>query len=183
MYKKLESKEDILLEAIDLVKTKGFKELSIRCLASQCNVSVGTIYNYFPSKQELLVETVEMIWRKVFHNQVCEYDNSSFFEVLSWFETCLRKGIKEFPDFLSKHNQYFSGKEVQAGKKQMSEYFVHMQGGILFSLQKEERLCKSLKSQNINEKEFIDYVVWSLIDCITNKRSTDVLFKMIHAMN
>ncbi|MEF9968335.1 MAG: TetR/AcrR family transcriptional regulator [Longicatena sp.] len=183
MYKKLESKEDILQESIELVKVSGFKELNIRGLAKQCDVSVGTIYNYFPSKQELLVETVEMIWRKVFHNQVCDYEKSNFLQVLNWLETCLRNGAKEFPDFLSKHNQYFSGKEVQAGKKQMSEYFEHMQRGILYSLQEEKKLCKTLEVQCISQKDFIDYVIWSLVDCITNNRKTDVLIKMIETMN
>lgn len=183
VYKKLESKEDILQEAIELVKTAGFKELNIRGLASQCNVSVGTIYNYFPSKQELLVETVEMIWRRVFHNQVCDYEKSNFLQVLNWLETCLRNGAKEFPDFLSKHNQYFSGKEIPAGRKQMSEYFMHMQRGILSTLESEKTLCKTLETHNIGKKDFIDYVIWSLVDCITNNRKTDILIKMIETMN
>lgn len=45
------SKEKLLTAARILVAEEGFSALAIRKLAEAASVSVGTVYNYFPSKK------------------------------------------------------------------------------------------------------------------------------------
>ena len=54
MNKVVTSKEEILQTSRKLIQKKGWSAVSIRSVASACDVSVGSIYNYFDSKTDLI---------------------------------------------------------------------------------------------------------------------------------
>ena len=55
-------KEDILSTAREMIIVEGLKKISIRQIASRCNISTGTIYNYFNSKQDIIVSVAWQEW-------------------------------------------------------------------------------------------------------------------------
>lgn len=55
-------KEQLLLEAKKQVFEQGYSATTIRSVASACNVSVGTVYNYFDSKEMLTATFVLENW-------------------------------------------------------------------------------------------------------------------------
>ena len=61
------SKEQILQTSRELIRQQGWSTVSIRSVAAACGVSVGSIYNYFDSKAELVGATVESVWCEIFH--------------------------------------------------------------------------------------------------------------------
>ena len=67
MNKTVTSREAILAASQKLVMEKGLQAVNMRTVASVCGVAVGSVYNYFPSKAELLTATVENVWREIFH--------------------------------------------------------------------------------------------------------------------
>ena len=48
------SKEEILKTSRELIRQQGWSAVSIRSVAAACGVSVGSIYNYFESKADLM---------------------------------------------------------------------------------------------------------------------------------
>lgn len=65
MPKLLENiRETILHIADDLLIAQGYDGLNMRDIARRCDISVGTIYNYFPSKQNLVLEIMKKYWRE-----------------------------------------------------------------------------------------------------------------------
>lgn len=58
MYNKYSLENDekrrIFNIAIEMLKKKGYENLSIRAICSEANISIGRFYHYFSSKQELL---------------------------------------------------------------------------------------------------------------------------------
>jgi len=57
--KKSEMKDRIFSAAVDLFNEKGFSNTSIHDIAENSNLAVGTLYNYFPSKNDLLLEIMQ----------------------------------------------------------------------------------------------------------------------------
>lgn len=57
--------------AYALAEERGLAGLGIRSVAEACGVSVGTIYNYFPTKDDLLVEVIGTFWQRAFHEDLC----------------------------------------------------------------------------------------------------------------
>jgi len=55
-------KEDILLVTRELLKETGYSDLNIRKIAAQCGVATGTVYNYYSSKNDIIVEILLNEW-------------------------------------------------------------------------------------------------------------------------
>lgn len=67
MPKIIEGVRDLILEkAEEMMKESDYKSFSARNLANACGIAVGTIYNYFPSMDELLMTIITENWRKTF---------------------------------------------------------------------------------------------------------------------
>lgn len=60
------SKDQILDAAYDIATTQGLGALSIRAVAAACGVAVGTVYNSYPTKSELINDVVGKFWRQAF---------------------------------------------------------------------------------------------------------------------
>lgn len=58
------SKDNILEVAFAIASEKGLVGLGIREVADACSVSVGSVYNYFPSKAHLISEVVGRYWEQ-----------------------------------------------------------------------------------------------------------------------
>ena len=61
IIKNLERK--LLDEARHQIETSGYSAVTIRSVAAACGVGVGTVYNYYPSKDELLAAYLLEDWK------------------------------------------------------------------------------------------------------------------------
>ena len=65
MRKKDDNLRDTLLDfAREITKTQGIDSVNIRSLAGMAGVATGTVYNYFSSKDEILLALTEEYWRQ-----------------------------------------------------------------------------------------------------------------------
>ena len=64
MPKKINAlREKLLMCAREILVGRGYSELTIRAIATECGVVPGTIYNYFPSKEKLVESVMQEDWR------------------------------------------------------------------------------------------------------------------------
>ncbi len=89
MNKTLTSREAILSAGgKEIIIQSGMQGLNMRDVAHKCGVSVGTIYNYFPSKSDLIVATIESVWTEIMHDSKVCVSHCNFDEyVLSLFNS------------------------------------------------------------------------------------------------
>ncbi len=59
------ARQNLILEGKKLLLNKSYKDLSIREIAKNCSIGIGTFYNYFSTKDELVSEIFREDWRKV----------------------------------------------------------------------------------------------------------------------
>lgn len=71
MNKTVTSREQLLSAAKDLAYGQGLSNVNIRAVAAKCGVSVGSIYNYFPTKADLIAAVIEDFWRQAAHRETC----------------------------------------------------------------------------------------------------------------
>ena len=90
MNKVVTSREELLDTARQIVFQEGIDQLSIRTLAKKQNISVGAVYNYFPSKADLLLAIVESFWKGIFHKDICTLSETlpfaDFYEVVDVYK-------------------------------------------------------------------------------------------------
>ena len=65
--KKLQSKQTILAAAVKKFMAKGVKETSIADIMSEAELGIGTFYNYFESKEALLLCLLDQIVEETRH--------------------------------------------------------------------------------------------------------------------
>lgn len=56
-------REQLLAAARRQVESNGYAKTTIRSVAAECGIAVGTVYNYFPSKDMLIATFLSEDWR------------------------------------------------------------------------------------------------------------------------
>ena len=54
----------LIEEAKKQITESGYSDMTIRSVAKQCGVGVGTVYNYFPSKEAMLATYMLADWKE-----------------------------------------------------------------------------------------------------------------------
>lgn len=55
--------ETIVTKTIDLFMSEGIDAIDMRRIAKECHIAVGTLYNYFPNKKDILYQGFEQLWK------------------------------------------------------------------------------------------------------------------------
>lgn len=172
MNKSATSREELLELSVRLAEEKGFAALTIRDLATAAGVSVGCIYNYFPSKAALISATVEMVWQGIFHGSGAAGQNPGFPETVQWMFDRIKAGSARFPDFFAVHASGFSRGESEEGRQTMARYFGHIKGHLLRALKSDPRLRENAFDESLSAERLVDFVFDSLL-ALFIRRSAD----------
>lgn len=162
MNRVVTSKEEILQASRNLLKEQGWTAINIRAVAAACHVSVGSIYNYFGSKADLVSNTVESVWHEIFHEPA---DKSVFRDIQScvaWMYERMAFGSKEYPGFFILHSMNFMSEGKEDGKKKMQQTWNHIHANFCRVMQQDP---------NIRADAFDD--------AFTPAHFADVLFSMM----
>lgn len=68
MKKAITTKEKILENANKEARRKGLEKIGMREISSASSVALGTLYNYFPDKESLIIATISSIWNETIGN-------------------------------------------------------------------------------------------------------------------
>ena len=118
-------REQIQIEAMHQILTNGYSKTTIRSVANGCNIAVGTLYNYFKSKDELIISFMLEDWRNC-EKKMMEVETSEPEEFLRQIHAALNFFIRKyesvfadedaqrvFADVLAKKHVQFRGRIAQ----------------------------------------------------------------------
>ncbi|MBR3310206.1 MAG: TetR/AcrR family transcriptional regulator [Solobacterium sp.] len=60
-----QAKNKILDSAERILREEGYRDLTIRKVAADCSIAIGTIYNYFPNKKDLVDSILRREWERL----------------------------------------------------------------------------------------------------------------------
>lgn len=120
--------QKIVLDAI--AAQEGLSALSMRTVARECGVALGTLYNYYADKDALLIATVESIWQEIFHTDAGGLAERPFPERVASLFDCIRRGTQRYPGFLSAHSMVIAGARRGEARRAMEACFAHMKAGL-----------------------------------------------------
>ena len=150
------SKEEILKTSRELIQQEGWSAVNIRSVAAACGVSVGSIYNYFPSKSALVGAAVESVWCEIFHRP----EDSSVFQdtqaCITWLYQRMEYGCKQYPGFFTLHSLGFMGEEKSDGRQKMQQTWQHILNGLCSVLQQDARVRPDAFTQQFTAEKFAD---------------------------
>lgn len=142
--KALETKEKIYQTALDLLESDGYENIRIEDICQKAGVSIGTFYNYFKSKNEIL----QLIYKKG-----DDYFENTVDDALEGLE--IEEAVIEFFRYYAKYNintglttlkQLYNPENVFFTKKRGMQ---HVLGRLIQKGQEAGRLTEEVPSDEI----------------------------------
>ena len=160
MNKGVTSKEDILQVCRKIVARDSLKAVNMRSVALECQIALGTLYNYYCNKDELLMATIESVWWDIFHSNenLIWNDKDSFPECVNNIFAALKKGTDEYPDFFAAHSASIATSKKGKAKSIMGHYFVHMKEGMEVVLERDPNVRHNCFSETFTRSDFLDFI-------------------------
>lgn len=128
MSRIIENPTQLILDtAKNILFTEGYSKLSMRNIAKECNIGIGTIYNYFPTKRDLVIEMIAVYWTDYFdilHKII--YNNEDIFNKLHNIFNKLEVFIKTFKEIWLRPELYHSPDYVKNGLKRENVYMENL---------------------------------------------------------
>lgn len=156
------SREAILSECKKIVMEKGISAINMRTVAGACGVAVGSIYNYFPSKTDLITASVEEVWKDIFHMSIEKAEFEHVTDCLEWVFYSIKRGCVKYPGFFTLHSMSFTAEDKEKGKQMMEKHFEHIKQNIRQVLDKDKKVRSDAFNEILTPEVFVD-LMFSII--------------------
>ena len=154
------SREEILRAAGEMVKEGKKERISMRGIAGACGIAVGSLYNYFPTKNDLMIAVVVEMWKEIFFVPLSKIEGKSFLGVVECILERMGENRGEGQGFLAGHAFVVGDKEK--GHLVMEEYLGHMG---------DSAVADEVWSDGFSAEDFVRFVVDFLVEDLM--RGTD----------
>lgn len=181
MPKQYIDKDTIVDQAYELAEREGLAFVSVRGVADACGVAVGSIYNYFPSKDDLIAALIERFFRNAFFEDFCHpTDDENFLAYCERLYASMRDVLSQFrSNWLSQIQDMGSGART-AGKKLEAERLVHIRRGLEHVLAGDPGVRADALTGELTAEALCAFVLASMIDALrAGDESDSVLFALV----
>ena len=180
MANPITSKESILKVAREIVSKEGLKALNIRKIAKECDIAIGSVYYYFPSKDELLIEVIENVWEDIFRIDEMDYEEISFVDFIEKIFNHTEEGIEKYPNFFSIHSLTFKAQNMNKAKGSMRKFIDKFKDNLLISIENDENINQNAFNSDFTKEQLIEFILTGLMSIVLQKNyDTKTLTYMI----
>lgn len=169
MKKNIISKGNILNVCKKIVSNKGLAAVNMREVSKECNISLGLVYYYFPSKDDLLIATIESVWDDIFNWEDEESKNSEFTSFIDKLFEHIKRGIDKYPNFFTIHSVSFSSKGEKKGSTIMKYYLSNIKKRVSYELKKDKKIRKDAFTKDFSEEGFIDIILINIVSLLIER--------------
>lgn len=160
------SREKLLAACRSIAATHGLTALNMRAVAAAANVAVGSVYNYFPSKGDLILATVEDIWRDIFHSAGNCATYTRFDDCIRSLFVSIQSGAAAYPDFLQTHMTIFDANDLPKARPKMQAAFSHMEKSLVQVLLQDTAVEPSVFDSTFTPQAFVSFVMQHILSLL-----------------
>ena len=174
------SKEAIMQACMKIVSEQGIGALNMRAVAKECNIALGTLYNYYSDKNQLVLSAIENVWKDIFGDNHSHKGNMPFTAYVRQMFELIRKGFEKYPDFFIAHSIAAANSVSGNAKGVMKQKFDHMKAGITEALNADISIEKDVFGESFTREVFAAFVLDNLVLLLAlGKESCDTLIEII----
>ena len=162
-------REKLLKEAKKQVMEQGYSALTIRSVANACGVGVGTVYNYFPSKDMLIASFMLEDWMGCL--AVIEAGCAKTSEP----EQALGCIYKEILCFMQKYELLFCDKDAEAS----SSGYLHQRHAMLRNQIAKPILALCQKQTKANPEFLAEFIAEAMLAWAGSERSFEEISSIL----
>ena len=174
------SKESILKVAKEIVSTEGLNALNIRKVARESGIAIGSVYYYFPSKDDLLIDVIEGVWEDIFKLDYAGCEENSFVEYIERIFNHTAEGIKKYPNFFTIHSLSFKAQNMNKAKGSMRKYLEKFKANLKISIDRDANVNQNAFDADFTKDKLVQFIISGLLSLVIQKNyDTMTLINMI----
>lgn len=164
------SKEDILAAMRSLAARGQLTDISIRSVAKASGIAVGSVYNYFPSKDELITSFIEDVWKSILSTQASWKKCERFIDSVQNLYASIRLGSSDFPSFFALHGTGFGSIDPRAGKEIMERYHASIKAELVTALEADEAVRTGIFNSDFTREDFVSFVFSNMLTSLAERK-------------
>ena len=171
MMNSVTTKDEILEAAKREAKDKGLESIGMRKIAKASNIALGTIYNYFPNKDVLILSTISSIWKEAIEKLEEEKD---FISSIHTVYDAIHTVDSDYSGFHSAHAKFLKGNDE--GRKEMGEAQRELREYLTSSLNNDLR---AKIKETMDEEKFSEFILTNIIFSCMKKEKPEILKTLV----
>lgn len=175
------NKQQILDVAFDIASTSGLSGLSIRDVARACDVAVGTVYNYFPTKSDLVNDVVGRFWNEALAGHMPKATaGCNFVDFCQELAGELSQALGRFRDDWLAEVSALNAHDLAAARAREEACFVHIRAGLAVALEQDPGIIRARLEGPFAPQPLCTFVWDSLLSSIKHGDSScQTLFALL----
>lgn len=177
--KNIDYKATILLAAKEIAIKQGVTKIDIRSVAKSSGIASGTVYNYFPSKGDLLVAVIEDFWEGAFSDvDWRSFANHDFYESLEKIYSILYVYLNKFKENWLEELSFLKTHEKLLGKQKQNEYFEKISSRIKDMMELDNNLKHYLWTEIVSKEKTTEFIFENML-MMLKKGEKDISFFIV----
>lgn len=150
---------ELLKHAQNIAESKGYDKISIRSLAKCAGIATGTVYNYFGSKDEILLALTDEYWYVALSKMDSIIEDAPFYKQLEQIYQYLCKHILTSASALM--GSLSTAREV--GQQRMTSMHTVMSKNIICYLERDKEVRNQVWTDNFTKEQFVDFIIKNIM--------------------
>jgi AcrR family transcriptional regulator len=157
-------KQTILSEAKEIAIKQGITKVDIRSVAKNSGIAIGTVYNYFPSKGDLLVAVIEDFWEGAFADvDWGSFAYEDFYDNLEKIYNILYIYLNKFKENWLEELSFLKTQEKLLGKQKQTEYFKKIYNRIKDMMEMDNNIKQYQWTDVISKEKTAEFIFENMI--------------------
>ncbi len=171
-------KEHILDTAKNIAIRKGLSDINVRLIAKESGIAIGTIYNYYPAKGDIIAAVIEDFWKTSFSNiDFAVLKQLDYITALEKVYYQLLKHLNCFKQNWIVQLTLLSATDKSIGRIKEEEYFKKIHSIILIPLEQNENIINQYSPSEI--KKLAEFIFENMLRMLKNGEEDFSLFKKL----
>lgn len=180
MPKQTIERDRLVDTAYDIAERDGLSALSIRRLASECSISIGSVYNFFPAKTDLTTAVVERFFRAAIVDEFCRVEpGEGFVDYLRRLEGALVRVLGEYRTTWLKEIRKLPYEERTAGRAAQAARLGHIETGLARVLAADPDIEPAALVGPLAPKLLCSFIAEHLLAAVQNGTDCATLFALL----
>ena len=178
------SRGEIMRVSRKIVSEKGLPALNMRTLAKECGIALGTLYNYYSDKDELVVAAIESVWQDILEKRAPD-SGVRFSQYVTQIYARILSGLTDYPDFFAAHSISVAGSAKGKARGTMERCFGKIRGELHAALLADKNVDRSIFSETFREEDLIEHILDTITISIINGKPdcatlTEILDRLLY---
>lgn len=168
-------RDTLLCSARSIADTEGIDAVNIRSIAKKSGVATGTVYNYFSSKDEILLALTEEYWEQTLLEMRTAVTSASFCGQLREIIAFLRERIEQSAGKLMNS----LGNVEPAGQARMLSMQKALETALIQCMNQDSKIREDIWNEAFTREKFAHFIMMNIIILLRAKEADFSFFLTI----